>query len=277
MVSCIVTHHINQNDWLLTRCIRSLIADQCPKEIIIVTDAPFPPTLILAEPCAYLKIFHFTDGSMNHSVKKGNFGASKASPSSQAFFFMGDDVVVLPDSVGNLAEEACYHNMILNPLSNCDDINIINPQIAGFLREVDPLKEEGGLHHLADITKQLPFIFPTNRLYFFATMIPRAVWEKVGSFDEQFESGFDDSDYCLRAAISNIRLGVLSNAFVLHYGHQTIAKLPTESAEVSQNNYRKFQRKYGVVHIPGLAMPGYGSLELAGLQAIEQLRALQRK
>ena len=93
MVSCIVTHHINQNDWLLTRCIRSLIADQCPKEIIIVTDAPFPPTLILAEPCAYLKIFHFTDGSINHSVKKGNFGASKASPSSQAFFFMGDDVV----------------------------------------------------------------------------------------------------------------------------------------------------------------------------------------
>ena len=185
---------------------------------------------------------------------------------------MGDDVIVVPGSIANLAEEALAYDMILNPISNCDDINIINPIESGFTREVDPLKEEGDLHHLDDIPKQKPFIFPTHRLYTYATMFPRKVWSLVGPSDERFIEGFEDEDYCLRAALANVRLGILSNAFVFHYGHQTIKKLTQHN---SADNYRQFFSKYGVMHIPPLTMPGFGAALLYGLQAIEQIKRLK--
>lgn len=266
MITCIVTHHTNSCDYLLRRCIRSLEADPCEKEILVISDSKEPP-----QGLGTAKLFHSPDCSMWEPDHKANFGVANASPNTLGYFMVNDDLVLLKGSLGNLVQEATHHEMILNPISNCEDINIINPQECGFKTEVTPPTEDPDdeLGHLLDIVDGRPFIFPTHRLYTYATVIPKAIWDKVGPFDPKFGAlGCIDEDYSLRASIAGVRLGILTNAFVLHYQHRSVMQ---ESDRDPGAGLKVFVGKYGIMPPPPISAPGFGGYLYLGIRAMNEL------
>ncbi len=61
-----------------------------------------------------------------------------------------------------------------------------------------------------------------ERLSAFCLLLRRDVIERVGSFDERFETGFyADDDLCLRAREAGFQVGVAQDVFVHHFGSRT--------------------------------------------------------
>lgn len=260
MLSIIIPHHLEANEDLLRRAVRCASDASGPKEIIVVSDAKERPILPnLGE----LKLFHKTDGSVDHFSRKINFGARRIDPKSKAIMIFSDDCEAADGTITALYLEALKHKMILNAVSNCDDVNIINPGISGWPVRCSPRDADLDQHHPA--YSGHGWIFPTNKLYFYATMIPREIWQDVGELDERFESGAEDLDYSLRATLKEHRLGILSNTFILHWGQQTISKLPVKH-NGKDMNLELFYEKWGLQTLPHLTQREFGAMLYAGLR-----------
>ncbi len=83
----------------------------------------------------------------------------------------------------------------------------------------------------------------------FCLAAKRAVWEKVGFFDEAaFPDGYgEETDYCLRAAAAGFELAVADDAYVYHaksqsYGH-------AKRAELTARGQETLRRKHGTAAI----------------------------
>jgi len=55
-----------------------------------------------------------------------------------------------------------------------------------------------------------------------AMLVARAVFDRVGFFDEDYFFGFEDVDFCLRARAAGIDTCIAGNATVEHEGHSSI-------------------------------------------------------
>lgn len=57
-------------------------------------------------------------------------------------------------------------------------------------------------------------------------LVPRAVFDAIGPFDERFGAGnFEDDDLCLRLRLAGYRLAIARRAFLHHEGHATFRAL----------------------------------------------------
>lgn len=75
-------------------------------------------------------------------------------------------------------------------------------------------------------------------------LIPRDVWQRVGNFDGKFEMcGFEDADYCVRAAALGIATKPIDLPFH-HYWGATRWDLPGYSA-ARERNMDYFEQKHG--------------------------------
>jgi len=244
MISVIIPHHLNENQHLLDEAIKSALEQDCDKEILVVADTkdcPVVPDTV--------KLHWFTDKRVDHFSRKINAGVTLAHPDSRGYMILSDDTRIIGNKALNLLSwYAIENNMIMNAVSNCDDINFTYQRMIS--------------DHGPDIVAM-----STHRLYFYATMIPKSVWDKVGKLDERFESGWEDEDYCLRASIAGIRCGILLYSYIYHHKGQTIDKLP--KSEIDRNKQR-FLEKWGVDFIPPLTMPGFGAVFYEGLKALRQ-------
>jgi hypothetical protein len=92
----------------------------------------------------------------------------------------------------------------------------------------------------------------------FCSLIPRAVWEKVGELDERFEVGmFEDDDYSHRLAKAGYRIVSAEDCFVHHFGQGAFSKLAHERyQEIFDHNRRRFEEKWGFSWIPHTYRPG---------------------
>ena len=80
-------------------------------------------------------------------------------------------------------------------------------------------------------------------LWLFA--IPREVWEAVGQFDEQFKvCGFDDADYCFRAAAEGFEI-LKSNLPFHHYWGKTRWDIPRYE-DIRHINLEYLEEKHSV-------------------------------
>ncbi len=86
---------------------------------------------------------------------------------------------------------------------------------------------------------------PTDRLVGFCLLMKRAVVERIGLLDEQFEVGcFEDDDICRRAAAAGYRLLICRDAFVHHFGGRTFIGHQLPMGRILEENRQRFLSKW---------------------------------
>jgi GT2 family glycosyltransferase len=78
---------------------------------------------------------------------------------------------------------------------------------------------------------------------FYATLIPRTVWNKVGPLDHKFQTGQDDLDYCLRAQNLKIPSMIAIDSLIWHFGGATADLSLTP--QIRQENVDYYTKKWG--------------------------------
>ncbi len=82
----------------------------------------------------------------------------------------------------------------------------------------------------------------------FCTLIPRAVWTRIGELDESFGVGmFEDDDYSRRVAQAGMRIVCVEDCFVHHFGKGSFNKLADDEYRALFDQNRKlFEKKWKV-------------------------------
>jgi hypothetical protein len=144
----------------------------------------------------------------------------------------------------NLCAGACGQNdmiqlgddtEMLTPgwLSRCENLLSRWPAEFGALNLSEP-STLGVYGRHADPAIECPSTFA-----FFATLIPRRIWNEIGPEDERFRGyGFDDTDYCIRLLHAGYRLGITDAATVFHKG--------TAGHQMRDGGWEGVQRRAGV-------------------------------
>lgn len=76
-------------------------------------------------------------------------------------------------------------------------------------------------------------------------LLPRDTWQRLGPLDDRFGIGnYEDDDYCLRARLAGMRLGIVRDAFLHHHGHRTFRALGVDYGQVLAERGRIFAAKW---------------------------------
>jgi GT2 family glycosyltransferase len=95
-----------------------------------------------------------------------------------------------------------------------------------------------------------------DRLTGFCLLLRRAVFERIGGFDERYGLGFfDDDDLSVRARHAGFRLLVAQDVFVHHFGSRTFTALGVNCPEQLRRNFQQFRAKWGEEHAAGYRVP----------------------
>jgi GT2 family glycosyltransferase/Flp pilus assembly protein TadD len=95
-----------------------------------------------------------------------------------------------------------------------------------------------------------------ERLTGFCLLARRDVLQRVGGFDERYGLGFfDDDDLCVRVLAAGWQLLLALNVFVHHYGSRTFSALRIDCSKQLQENFTRFQEKWGPEHTAGYRLP----------------------
>ncbi len=94
------------------------------------------------------------------------------------------------------------------------------------------------------------FCAEARMLSFFAVLIRRQVFDKIGLLDERFYPGqFEDDDFCLRAAGQGFTMKVARGCYLHHWGGQSFAAAGSGSSSFDANHAR-FIEKWQAPHTP---------------------------
>ncbi len=76
-------------------------------------------------------------------------------------------------------------------------------------------------------------------------LVPRALFDEVGLFDERFGHGnFEDDDFSLRLRLHGYRLGIARHAFLHHEGHATFRALGLDLRQELERRRLQFVAKW---------------------------------
>lgn len=260
MISVIITHHLNENQNLLDWCIESIQKQDIEKEIIVLADTINEPSV----PSGVI-LHYATDGSLDMPCKMINAGFRRASKQATHFFYTNDDIIVGKDCIAGL-KASSGNDKIVTAVCNSDDINILSQEEW----PKDPV-ETNKLVRLSHIRDKIHAYKPgsqtvlaTNRLYMASFMLPRAVYERIGDFDEYFQVGWEDEDYCLRAAMAGVQLGIDTSCYTFHVGSATVKK--NRNQDRDKRNHEYFYKKWGFPYIPKMTSPGFGYIAAVGMR-----------
>ncbi len=256
-VSIIVTSYHPGSKHYLDLCMRSILNLQYANlEVIIVGRSNYLPqyhdTPFMLE--EERKIITVAPRLETFGCAEGiNYGISHSDPKSKYILTCNDDVILTRDSLKNMVHAAGDNDVIVNPTSNCDQMGMY---LLGMGIERDgqflPVQERQysfeALNEHADRLMNAKSFYPPGLiiypcLYFYATLIPRKVWDKVGVFDEQFKTGQDDVDYSWRARRKGIGCTVALDALVWHFSGASASSTLTN--EIREENMRRFVAKWG--------------------------------
>lgn len=186
-----------------------------------------------------------------------NYGISQASPESEYFFYMNDDVILTKDCLKNMVFTCRGQPYVANALSPCDQ-GMGYIFLLGYQKDGDfhPLMERfykydqliSQFNHLINAKSLYPSgVVFQNNLCIYATLIPRSIWEDVGGFDENFRIGADDTDWCIRASQKGTRFVSVTDSIVWHFGGSS-HKLDDATRK---HNQVYFYKKWGIP-FPGM-------------------------
>jgi GT2 family glycosyltransferase len=270
LITVIIAHHLNENQHILDWCLESVLLQNEDKEIIVLSDAKMPPNVPKG-----VTLFHATDGTLYTPGRKLNVGLRTASPKTTHFVYLNDDIILGKDCLKSLKESAGTERMI-TPLCNADDLNILY-QDKRFPKENEltywmvnaPVVRDVIHNHKPGLTT----VVATHRLYMSCFIMPKEVYEKVGEFDEKFEVGWEDEDYCVRASLAGVKMGVNTGAFSFHIGSATISK--TKDKQRDKRNHEYFISKWGFFYLPKSTDVGFSLMAAAGFGYLHKNKVME--
>jgi GT2 family glycosyltransferase len=253
-VSLIVVSYLKEAYPYLKNTLTSIEALNYPKEmldVVLVTSGDWKPEI---GDFKELNINHQHSQSRLHYPEGVNFAVSHSDPTSKHLMLLNDDVILTKDSLKELVVHAGDAPIVLGPISNCDQflkyqlfLNVIKDGKPYPIRErffrIERV-EELGLESFINT----PFLYPPgvikqDFLCFYATLIPRIVWDMVGPLDPNFKTGQDDIDYSRRCAQKNIPMAVCLSSLIWHHGGVSADLSLTN--EIRKLNVDYFVNKWG--------------------------------
>lgn len=235
-VSVIVTSHLDSCRPYLDVCLWALMHTQGAEfETLVIASSETAPER-KAAPWA---VIH--DRSLDSGAKKWKHGAAVAHPKSEYFLFLSDDVMLSTWALCEMVKAAKKTGGIVSPFAQAEHVS------GRFIMDPPRLSKSSGPGFemltltpdmsLDDVKGWSPYIIGRDPgppiiaiqpwVPFYAPLIPRAVWEKVGELDPALDSRHNDEDYCYRAARLGIPSAFCLSAPVLHFGSKTISQVYT--------------------------------------------------
>ncbi len=236
----------DQSQKFIDLCYRSLAAQTFQDfEVVHVSSGEFIPMVKGA-------LHYHSDERMHYPAAiKHAFDLSD----SEYILMLNDDVILSDQCLQSMVNflDQSAHDTILNPMSPCCNGRAYMAPL-GF--------SDGGENHfytknhysyeematnVDHIIKRSfihsPMFFPTNQVWFFATMLKRSTWNKVGGIDPTFRSGFDDKALSLVAKKMGINVGIFTGASVFHFSGSTADIHLSDEDRAFNPQY--FKEKYG--------------------------------
>ncbi|SEC28981.1 Glycosyltransferase, GT2 family [Pseudomonas saponiphila] len=98
-------------------------------------------------------------------------------------------------------------------------------------------------------------IVPCATLGFFAVMMPRSTYERVGPLDEAFGLGFfEDDDYCRRVEQAGLSCAFAEDVFIHHHLSASFAQMPGKQRQLLfERNKALYEAKWGRPWTPHVA------------------------
>ena len=247
-ISLLVVTYLESNQKYLDLCLKSILNLNYPKEcidVLVVSSGAYEPTTMGFRAMHSDERLHYPSGV--------NYGVKHLDKDSKHILLLNDDVILHKDCLLNMVRVAGEHEVIINPVSNCDQDWAFRFPI-GFVRNgvyTDLPKRFYRYEDTAHIAEHIMndmYIRPTGIIFrkficFYCTLIPRKVWDKVGGLDDKFLTGCDDLDYSLRCKQYNIPAVIEESAFCLHHGGTTADQ--TLTTDIRNYNEKYFFEKWG--------------------------------
>src|SRR4051812_7505045 len=255
-VSIIVITYLYQNKHYLDLCMRSIANleyDKDKLDVIIVSQVSYLPEYENARTvCPHEGQFYPAEAI--------NYGVKVSDPTSKFFLILNDDVILTRNSLRNLVDAVGDKNAIANGISPCDqglaynlmfgfvDKNGHFAQMQGRAYKYDDLKDDFDELMMAESVYP-PGLVRQPFLCIYATLIPRTVFEIVGTWDEKFKTGQDDLDFSLRCHQKGIDTVSILNALIWHFGGVSVES--TLNMDIRIENIKYFKSKWNFLP-PGI-------------------------
>lgn len=232
----------------LDLCMASIQNLDYPKELLDV---------VISSPQGYAPAYWGQALTYEHSGQRDfaeaiNLGVNWTDTSSKYILLLSDDVIMTRDSLKNMIQTLGDTDAIVNATSNCDNYwkYVLSFTFEKGGERMGVLSRYFKLDDVREVTTELmnaKSLYPSGALFtdtlcFYATLIPRTVWDKVGRLDEQFKTGYEDSDYCSRARNLGIPLYIQLDAIIWHFGGITSEEYLTK--EMSDKNLELYTKKW---------------------------------
>lgn len=185
--------------------------------------------------------------------------------------FLSNDVILTPGWLEPLIEDSAItiptcnqtHKYSHNGLTLVEEMDIEN-----FLGKYKELCEVVEYHKQTVVSE----IFERFLMPFYAFRLPKAIYNEVGFFDENFINGGEDIDYRIRTLLKGFEVRYKTKSYLLHFNGKSTWRGNENSDEIQlrDKNYRKyFEDKWnsdlkGLLltnEIPGLVLQKYNLLE----------------
>ncbi len=193
-----------------------------------------------------------------HNPVALNFSIENSDQTSKFAMMMNDDVFMTKNSLIKLVHMAGDNRVILGGMSPCDNNEFFNTEF--------PMGLNNRQYRLEDVRDKIPAMLDADlppshiklirphTLYLFANLYPRELLrtikggttpESVG-FDENLKTGYDDTDFCLRARKDNVALGIVADALIWHMSGVSADKTMGDlKSDIRKENVAIFNKKYG--------------------------------
>lgn len=231
---------------LLTACISSVFRNTKDFELIVVDNGSTDNTQ------TYLNFLVSSHSNVLFASLKKNMGFAPAvniglaRAKGEYIILLNNDTLATPGWAFNMvscipkAEKFfCVNNIALvGPVTNNAGGD---QQIESDKYSIEQLDTAALEHH-----KQHSGAFSiAGFLSGFCLLFNRKVFEKIGGFDESYKvGGWEDNDFCLRAALAGFKAVIDKSTYIHHYGQTTLKKLKKPYPPVFLSNQLYFFSKF---------------------------------
>lgn len=248
MISVCLCSHLNENERYLKAAVESLRWQRRVNlDVHVISSATQPNSIeneTIVNNGSLIKITYHHEPTLNTATKKLNHAMDHYfSADTEGYLFLSDDVVLSRDHLASMQEAASVSPMIVGALSNNENYHrffsnlpMPNPPV-DFDQTLIEWVKAWPKGHLTLI--RAPWIS------FYATYVPKVVWDRLGRLEDALDLRGNDYEYCQRAAAQKIPTFIHSGAFALHFGGRTISK--AHSQEELDEASRQFGKICGIL------------------------------